>query len=87
MTSSDIAKTGTSIMAAAIDTILSKYANEITNSSSLRAIELVSKNIINSIRDPKTFQLKMPFMLQVYLLELVNQLALSDYALQFPLPQ
>ena len=49
MTSSDIAKTGTSILAAAIDTILSKYANEITNSSSLRAIELVSKNIITSI--------------------------------------
>ena len=58
MTSSDIAKTGTSILAAAIDTILSKYANEITNSSSLRAIELVSKNIITSIRDPKNIPAK-----------------------------
>jgi alcohol dehydrogenase len=53
MTFSDIAKTGTSTLAAAIDTILSRYSNEITYSSSLRSIELISKNIINSIRDPK----------------------------------
>jgi len=53
MSSSDTAKTGTSILAAAVDSILSRYSNDITNSSSLRAIELVSKNIITSIRDSK----------------------------------
>lgn len=58
MTASDIAKTGTSIIATAVDTILSKYSNEITNSSSLRAIELVSKNIIVSYRDPKNIPAK-----------------------------
>lgn len=58
MSSSDTAKTGTSILAAAIDSILSKFSNEITNSSSLRAIELVSKNIITSIRDSKNIGAK-----------------------------
>lgn len=58
MTSSDIAKTATSTLAASIDTILSKYSNEITNSSSLRAIELIAKNIIPSIRDPKNISSK-----------------------------
>ena len=58
MSSSDTSKTGTSILAAAIDSILSKYANDITNSSSLRAIELVAKNIIPSIRDPKNIGAK-----------------------------
>ncbi len=58
MSSSDTAKTGTSVLAAAVDSILSKYSNEITNSSSLRAIELVSKNIITSIRDPKNINAK-----------------------------
>ncbi|MCE9501390.1 MAG: iron-containing alcohol dehydrogenase, partial [Leptospira sp.] len=58
LTSSDIAKTGTAILAASVDTILSKFSNEITNSSSLRAIELVSKNIITSIRDPKNHSFK-----------------------------
>ncbi|MDX1960431.1 MAG: iron-containing alcohol dehydrogenase [Leptospiraceae bacterium] len=53
MSASDTAKAGTSTMAAAIDTILSKFANEVTNSSALRAIDLVAKNLIPSIRDPK----------------------------------
>jgi alcohol dehydrogenase len=53
MSNSDIAKSGTSIMAAAVDSILSKYSNEVTNSSALRAIDLVAKNLIPSIRDPK----------------------------------
>jgi alcohol dehydrogenase len=53
MSNSDVAKTGTATLAAAVDCILSKFANEVTNASALRAIELVSKNIIPSIRDPK----------------------------------
>jgi alcohol dehydrogenase len=58
MSASDTAKTGTSIIAAAVDSILSKYSNEVTNSSALRAIELVQKNIIPSIRDPKNLGAK-----------------------------
>ncbi len=58
MTSSDIAKTATSTLAASIDTILSKFSNELTNSSSLRAIELIAKNLIPSIRDPKNLTSK-----------------------------
>lgn len=53
MSTTDIAKTATSTLAAAVDTLLSRYANDITNSSSLRAIELVGKNIVNAVRDPK----------------------------------
>jgi alcohol dehydrogenase len=58
MSNSDVAKTGTSIIAASVDSILSKYSNEVTNSSALRAIELVSKNIIPTIRDPKNMGAK-----------------------------
>lgn len=54
LSSSEIAKTGIAILAAAIDTILSKFANELTNSNSLRAIELISKNIIPAVRDTRS---------------------------------
>ncbi|MCB1178754.1 MAG: iron-containing alcohol dehydrogenase, partial [Leptospiraceae bacterium] len=53
MSNSDVAKTGTSIIAASVDSILSKLSNEVTNSSALRAIDLVAKNLIPAIRDPK----------------------------------
>ncbi|MBE7410778.1 MAG: iron-containing alcohol dehydrogenase [Leptospiraceae bacterium] len=58
LTSNDIARTATAILSAAVDTLLSKYANEITSSSTLRAMELVAKNIIPSIRDPKNLTAK-----------------------------
>lgn len=58
MSNSDVAKTGTSIIAASVDSILSKFSNEVTNSSALRAIELVAKNIIPTIRDPKNLGAK-----------------------------
>lgn len=53
MSNSDVAKTGTSTIATAVDAILSKFSNEVSNSSALRSIELVAKNIIPAIRDPK----------------------------------
>ncbi|TGK17219.1 iron-containing alcohol dehydrogenase [Leptospira fluminis] len=56
MTSADVAKVGVGILAAAVDSILSKYSNELTNSSSLRAIELIYKNLVPAIRDPKNLQ-------------------------------
>ncbi|MEM7182509.1 MAG: iron-containing alcohol dehydrogenase [Spirochaetota bacterium] len=58
MTSIEVAKIGTAILAASVDTILSKYSNEITSASSLRAIELISKNLITSYRDPKNLNAK-----------------------------
>lgn len=58
MSPSDIAKTSSSTLAAAVDTILSKFSNDVTNSSSLRAIELISKNILTSIRDQKNLNAK-----------------------------
>lgn len=53
MSSADLSKTGIAILSAAVDSILSKYANEITSSTALRAIELISKNIVTSIREPR----------------------------------
>ncbi|TGK87049.1 iron-containing alcohol dehydrogenase [Leptospira noumeaensis] len=53
MSSSETAKTGISILSAAVDSILSKYANEITSSTALRSIELISKNIVPAIREPR----------------------------------
>ncbi len=53
MSSSELGKAGTAIMSAAMDSIFSRYSNEITNASALRAIELVAKNLIPAIRDPK----------------------------------
>lgn len=53
LSTTDIAKTGVAILSSAVDSILSKYANELTSSNALRAIELVSKNIVPAIRDPK----------------------------------
>ncbi len=53
MSSSETAKTGIAILSAAVDSILSKYANEITSSTALRAIELISKNIVPAIREPR----------------------------------
>ncbi|EMJ98602.1 iron-containing alcohol dehydrogenase [Leptospira sp. WS58.C1] len=58
MTSADVAKVGVGILAAAVDSILSKYSNELTNSSSLRAIEIIYKNLVPAIRDPKNLQYK-----------------------------
>jgi alcohol dehydrogenase len=58
LSNSDIGKVGTAIMAAAIDTMLSKYSNEITNSSALRAIELVSKNVSTAYKEPKNLVAK-----------------------------
>lgn len=53
MSSTETAKTGIAILSAAVDSILSKYANEITSSTALRAIELISKNIVPAIREPR----------------------------------
>jgi alcohol dehydrogenase len=58
MSSSETAKTGIAILSAAVDSILSKYANEITSSSALRAIELISKNIVPAIREPRNLSPK-----------------------------
>lgn len=58
LTASDISKIAISVLAAAIDTILSKYANELTIATTVRAIELVYKNILISIRDPKNLVAK-----------------------------
>ncbi|MBM9575994.1 iron-containing alcohol dehydrogenase [Leptospira sp. 201903070] len=58
MSSSDISKVGVGILAAAVDTILSKFSTELTISSALRAIELLQKNLIPSIRDPKNINYK-----------------------------
>jgi alcohol dehydrogenase len=58
ISSTDIAKTGIAILSAAVDSILSKYSNELTSSSALRAIELVSKNIVPAIRDTKSMGYK-----------------------------
>jgi alcohol dehydrogenase len=54
LSSQEIAKTGIAILTSAVDTILSKFSNELTNSSALRAIELISKNIVPATRDPKS---------------------------------
>ncbi len=53
MSTTDLSKTGIAILAAAIDTILSKHANELTSSASLRSIELIAKNIVTTIREPR----------------------------------
>lgn len=58
MTASDIIKSSVSILAVAVETILSKYANEITNACSLKSIELVAKNIIPTVRDQKNMNLR-----------------------------
>ncbi|MCP5499309.1 MAG: iron-containing alcohol dehydrogenase [Leptospiraceae bacterium] len=58
MTQTEIAKMGTAILAASVDTMLSKYANEITSASTLRAIELTTKNLLLSYRDPKNLAAK-----------------------------
>jgi alcohol dehydrogenase len=58
MSSIEIAKTGVAILASAVDSILSKYSNEMTNSSALRAIELVSKNILLATKDPRNITAK-----------------------------
>ena len=58
MSSTDTAKTGIAILSAAVDSILSKYANEITSSTALRAIELISKNIVTAIREPRNLGAK-----------------------------
>ncbi len=54
LSSSDIAKTGIAILSASVDSILSKFSNDLTSSNALRAIELVSKNIVPAIRDLKS---------------------------------
>ncbi len=53
MSSQEISKTGIAILAAAVDSILSRYSNELTNSCALRAIEIISRSIIPAARDPK----------------------------------
>lgn len=53
LSSQEIAKTGIAILSSAIDSMLSRFSNELTLSNALRAIELVSKNIIPATRDPK----------------------------------
>ncbi|MCB1192782.1 MAG: iron-containing alcohol dehydrogenase [Leptospiraceae bacterium] len=58
LTSSDISKIAISVLAASIDTLLSKYANELTIATTVRAIELVYKNILISIRDTKNLVAK-----------------------------
>ncbi|PJZ70333.1 alcohol dehydrogenase [Leptospira perolatii] len=58
MTSADVAKIGVGILAAAVDSILSRYSNEITNSSALRSIEIIYKNLVPAIRDPKNLQFR-----------------------------
>ncbi|TGK46187.1 iron-containing alcohol dehydrogenase [Leptospira gomenensis] len=58
MSSTDVSKVGVGILAAAVDTILSKFSTELTVSSALRAIELLQKNLIPSIRDPKNLNYK-----------------------------
>ncbi|MCZ8238657.1 MAG: iron-containing alcohol dehydrogenase [Leptospiraceae bacterium] len=54
LSTTEIAKTGIAILSASVDSLLSKYSNELTNSNALRAIELVSKNIVPAIRDLKS---------------------------------
>lgn len=48
----DFLRNGLAIMAAAIETILSRAANEITNSIALRALELASRNMQHLIDEP-----------------------------------
>lgn len=48
----DLIKCGVSILAASIEAILSKKANEITNSIALRAVELITRNLVNLVNDP-----------------------------------
>lgn len=62
LSSTDIAKTGIAILGAAVDSLLSKYSNDLTSSNALRAIELVSKSIVPAIRDPKNVTYKTSLM-------------------------
>ncbi|MEQ9365569.1 MAG: iron-containing alcohol dehydrogenase [Leptospirales bacterium] len=48
----DLAKSGIAVMSAAVETILSKKSNEITNSIALRALELITRNLTTLIQEP-----------------------------------
>lgn len=52
MPASDLARSGIAVMSAAVETILSKKSNEITNSIALRALELITRNLTTVINEP-----------------------------------
>ncbi len=50
--SNELSSAGVAIMAACVESILAKRANEITNSIALRALELITHNLVPMIQDP-----------------------------------
>lgn len=52
MTPVEITRAGVATLAAAVEAILSKKANEITNSIALRAVELITRNLVPLVNDP-----------------------------------
>lgn len=51
LTESEMARAGVAVLAASIESILSKRANEITNSIALRALELIANNLVLLMHD------------------------------------
>lgn len=53
LSSSELTRSGIAILAASVESILSKRANDITDSISLRSIELITRNLVSLINDPR----------------------------------
>ncbi|MBI41802.1 MAG: alcohol dehydrogenase [Leptospiraceae bacterium] len=51
MSEAEITRTGVAILAAAVEAILSKRANDLSNSMALRAIELIMRSLQNLVKD------------------------------------
>lgn len=52
MTTGDLSRAGIAVMSAAVETILSKKSNEITNSIALRSLELITRNLTTLANEP-----------------------------------
>ena len=51
LTSNEITRGGVAVMSAAVETMLSKKANDITTAVALRSLELITKNLVSLVTD------------------------------------
>ncbi|MCB1327315.1 MAG: iron-containing alcohol dehydrogenase [Spirochaetales bacterium] len=52
LSANELARAGTAILTASVESILSRRSNEVTNSMALRAIELITRNLVTIVNDP-----------------------------------
>lgn len=52
LSANEISRSGIAIVSAAVEAILSKRSNEITNSIALRSLELITRNLVTLVNEP-----------------------------------